>query len=136
LRSAWFQTSLRIRVVWSRSMLFAISFTTCHRVCKRTAWILIRLRSYFLYFAKYYFVPVATLNGILMKIGILSVYFISKLYNSMYKENTLTRIYVLHVCCLTLSVVCCIICFMVCHTVTTNLRSITPEIKGFKLSLI
>jgi hypothetical protein len=38
------QTSLRIRAVWSGSMLFAISFSTCYRVCKRTAWILIRLR--------------------------------------------------------------------------------------------
>jgi hypothetical protein len=44
LRSAWFHTSLRIRAVWSESMLFAISFSTCYRVCKRTAWILIRLR--------------------------------------------------------------------------------------------
>jgi hypothetical protein len=43
LRPAWIQTSLRIRAVWSGSMLFAISFSTCYRVCKRTAWILIRL---------------------------------------------------------------------------------------------
>jgi hypothetical protein len=41
---AWIQTSLRICAVWSGSMLFAISFSTCYRVCKRTAWILIRLR--------------------------------------------------------------------------------------------
>jgi hypothetical protein len=39
LRPAWIQTSLRIRAVWSGSMLFAISFFTCYRVCKRTAWI-------------------------------------------------------------------------------------------------
>jgi hypothetical protein len=44
LRPAWSQTSLRIRVVWSGSMLFTISFSTCNRVCKRIAWILIRLR--------------------------------------------------------------------------------------------
>jgi hypothetical protein len=44
LRPAWIQTSLRIRAVWSGSMLFAISFSTCYRVCQRTAWILIRLR--------------------------------------------------------------------------------------------
>jgi hypothetical protein len=44
LRPAWIQTSLRIRAVWSGSMLSAISFSTCYRVCKRTAWILIRLR--------------------------------------------------------------------------------------------
>jgi hypothetical protein len=42
LRPAWIQTSLRIRA----SMLFAISFSTCYRICKRTAWILIRLRRY------------------------------------------------------------------------------------------
>jgi hypothetical protein len=30
---AWIQTSLRIRPVWSVSMLFAISFFTCYRVC-------------------------------------------------------------------------------------------------------
>jgi hypothetical protein len=39
LRPAWIQTSLRIRAVWSGSMLFAISFPACYRVCKRTAWI-------------------------------------------------------------------------------------------------
>jgi hypothetical protein len=44
LRPAWIQTSLRIRAVWSGSMLFAVSFSTCIRVGKRTAWILIRLR--------------------------------------------------------------------------------------------
>jgi hypothetical protein len=33
-----------INYIWSGSMLFAISFFTCYRVCKRTAWILIRLR--------------------------------------------------------------------------------------------
>jgi hypothetical protein len=46
LRPAWIQTRLRIciRAVWSGSMLFAISFSTCNRVCKRTAWLLIRLR--------------------------------------------------------------------------------------------
>jgi hypothetical protein len=44
LRPAWIQTSLRIRAVWSRSMLFAFSFSICYRVCNRTAWILIRLR--------------------------------------------------------------------------------------------
>jgi hypothetical protein len=44
LRPAWIQTSLRIRTVWSGSKLFAISFSTCYRVFKRTAWILIRLR--------------------------------------------------------------------------------------------
>jgi hypothetical protein len=38
-----FATSL-IRAVWSGSMLFAISFFTCYRVCKRTAWMPIRLR--------------------------------------------------------------------------------------------
>jgi hypothetical protein len=43
LRPAWIQTSLRIPAVWSGSMLFAISFFTCYMVCKRTAWILIRL---------------------------------------------------------------------------------------------
>jgi hypothetical protein len=43
LRPALIQTSLRIRAVWSGSMLFAISFSTCNRVVKRTAWILIRL---------------------------------------------------------------------------------------------
>jgi hypothetical protein len=42
LLPAWIQTSLRIRAVWSGSILFAISFSTCNRVCKRTAWILIR----------------------------------------------------------------------------------------------
>jgi hypothetical protein len=31
-----------ICAVWSGSMLFAISFSTCNRVCKLTAWILIR----------------------------------------------------------------------------------------------
>jgi hypothetical protein len=36
---AWIQTS----AVWSGIMLFAISFSSCNRVCKRTAWILIRL---------------------------------------------------------------------------------------------
>jgi hypothetical protein len=36
--------NMRIRAVWSRSMLFNISFSTWYRVCKRTAWILIRLR--------------------------------------------------------------------------------------------
>jgi hypothetical protein len=44
LRPAWIQTSLRFRAVWTGSMLFAISFSTCYRVCKRTAWILIILR--------------------------------------------------------------------------------------------
>jgi hypothetical protein len=44
LRPAWIQTSLRIRAVWSGSMLFAISFSTCYRICTRTAWMLIRLR--------------------------------------------------------------------------------------------
>jgi hypothetical protein len=43
LRPAWIQTSLRIRAVWSGSMMFTISFSTCYRVCKRTTWILIRL---------------------------------------------------------------------------------------------
>jgi hypothetical protein len=43
LPPAWIQTSLHIRAVWSGSMLFAISFSTCNRDCKRTAWILIRL---------------------------------------------------------------------------------------------
>jgi hypothetical protein len=43
LRPAWIQTSPRIRAVWSGSMLFAISFSTCNRVGKRTTWILIRL---------------------------------------------------------------------------------------------
>jgi hypothetical protein len=33
-----------ICAVWSGSMLFAIIFSTCKRVGKRTAWILIRLR--------------------------------------------------------------------------------------------
>jgi hypothetical protein len=41
LRTAWIQTSLRLRAVGSGSMLFAISFSTFYRVCKRTAWILI-----------------------------------------------------------------------------------------------
>jgi hypothetical protein len=44
LQPAWIQTSLRIRAVWSGSMLFAVSFSTCNRVGKRTSWILIRLR--------------------------------------------------------------------------------------------
>jgi hypothetical protein len=44
LRPAWIHSSLRIHAVWSGSMLFAISFSTCNRVYKRTAWILIRLR--------------------------------------------------------------------------------------------
>jgi hypothetical protein len=44
LRPAWIQTSLCIRTVWSGSMLIAIGFSTCYRVCKQTAWILIRLR--------------------------------------------------------------------------------------------
>jgi hypothetical protein len=44
LRPAWIKTSLRIRAVLSGFMLFAISFSTCNRVGKRTAWILIRLR--------------------------------------------------------------------------------------------
>jgi hypothetical protein len=43
LRQAWIQTSLCICKVWSGSMLFSISFSTCNRVGKRTAWILIRL---------------------------------------------------------------------------------------------
>jgi hypothetical protein len=38
LRPAWIQTSLRIRSVWSGSMLFATSFSTCYRVCKWTAY--------------------------------------------------------------------------------------------------
>jgi hypothetical protein len=46
LRPAWIQTSLRIRAVRSGSILFAISFSTCYRVCKRTAWSLIRLRGW------------------------------------------------------------------------------------------
>jgi hypothetical protein len=33
-----------IRAVWTGSMLFAFSFSTCNRVCRRKAWILIRLR--------------------------------------------------------------------------------------------
>jgi hypothetical protein len=37
LHPAWIQTSLHICAVWSGSMLFAISFPTCNRVCKRTA---------------------------------------------------------------------------------------------------
>jgi hypothetical protein len=44
LRPAWIETSLHIHAVWSGSMLFAISFSTCNRVGKRTAWILIRRR--------------------------------------------------------------------------------------------
>jgi hypothetical protein len=44
LRSAWIQTSLCIRAVWSGSMLFAINCSTCNRVGKLAAWILIRLR--------------------------------------------------------------------------------------------
>jgi hypothetical protein len=44
LRQAWTQTSLRIHAVWSGSMLFAVSFSTCNIVGKQTAWILIRLR--------------------------------------------------------------------------------------------
>jgi hypothetical protein len=44
LRPAWIQTSLRISAVWSWSMLFANSFSTCIRVGKWIAWILIRLR--------------------------------------------------------------------------------------------
>jgi hypothetical protein len=36
---AWIQTSLRIRTVLSGSMLFAISFSTCYRVCKRTRYV-------------------------------------------------------------------------------------------------
>jgi hypothetical protein len=34
---------IRIRSVWSEPMLFDISFSTCYRLCKQTAWILIRL---------------------------------------------------------------------------------------------
>jgi hypothetical protein len=41
LRPAWIQTSLRFCAVWSGSILFAINLSTCYRVCKRTAWILI-----------------------------------------------------------------------------------------------
>jgi hypothetical protein len=37
LRLAGIKTSLRIRAVWSGSMLFAFSFYTCNRVGKRTA---------------------------------------------------------------------------------------------------
>jgi hypothetical protein len=44
LRPAWIQTSLCLRAVWSGSMLFAISFSTCNRVGQRTAWNLIKLR--------------------------------------------------------------------------------------------
>jgi hypothetical protein len=43
LQPAWIQTSLRIRAVWSGSMLFALTFSICYTVCKQTAWILIRL---------------------------------------------------------------------------------------------
>jgi hypothetical protein len=39
LRPAWIQTSLRIRAVWSGSMLLAIRLSTCYMVCNRTAWI-------------------------------------------------------------------------------------------------
>jgi hypothetical protein len=46
VRPAWIKKSLRIRAVWSGSMLFAISFSTYYLVCKRTAWLLIRLRGY------------------------------------------------------------------------------------------
>jgi hypothetical protein len=46
LRPAWIKTSLRIRAVSLGSMLFAISFSTCNRVGKRTAWILFRLRRF------------------------------------------------------------------------------------------
>jgi hypothetical protein len=46
LRPAWIQTSLGIRAVWSGSMLFAISFSTCNRVGKQIAWILTRLRGH------------------------------------------------------------------------------------------
>jgi hypothetical protein len=41
LRPAWIKTSLHICAVWSGSMLFTISFSTCNSVCKWTAWILI-----------------------------------------------------------------------------------------------
>jgi hypothetical protein len=34
LRPAWIQTSLRIRTVWSGSMLFDISFCTCHHLLR------------------------------------------------------------------------------------------------------
>jgi hypothetical protein len=34
LRPAWIQTSLSIRAGWPGSMLFAISFSTCYRICK------------------------------------------------------------------------------------------------------
>jgi hypothetical protein len=37
-------TKPKICAVWSGSMLFAFSFPTCNRVCRLTAWILIRLR--------------------------------------------------------------------------------------------
>jgi hypothetical protein len=36
LRPAWVQTRVRLRAVWSGSMLFAFSFSTCKRVCRRT----------------------------------------------------------------------------------------------------
>jgi hypothetical protein len=44
LRPAWVQTSLCIRAVRPGSMLFANSFSTYYWVCKRTSWILIKLR--------------------------------------------------------------------------------------------
>jgi hypothetical protein len=37
LRPAWIKTSLRLRAVWIGSMLFAICFSTCNRLGKRTA---------------------------------------------------------------------------------------------------
>jgi hypothetical protein len=38
LRPAWIQTSLPISAVWLGSMLFAISYSICNRVCKRGSW--------------------------------------------------------------------------------------------------
>jgi hypothetical protein len=43
LRPAWIHTSLRIRAVWSGSMLFAYRPYNKYRNWLRTAWILIRL---------------------------------------------------------------------------------------------
>jgi hypothetical protein len=47
LRPAWIQTSLRIRAVWSGSMLFAYQLCNKWRNWQRRAWILIRLCGWF-----------------------------------------------------------------------------------------
>jgi hypothetical protein len=46
LRPAWNKSSLRVRAVWSESMLFAITCSNCNSVGKRIALIMIRLRAF------------------------------------------------------------------------------------------